>query len=432
MKGLCRWFGIFYGIAIASLAQQAVGASATDLCVIGESATTIVASASALQSALSQARPRTTIVVKAGSYSGDFTLSTSGVEMEPITIRAEGKVVFNDSVFTLEGAYAVLTGMIFDNGMVAVKGNYNRVTRNVFRNGAPGYNSSKLHSAVYTAGAAKYNRIDHNEVVKWQRRALRVINLKSGADGNRFDHNYLHDMTGVWGNSGEAFQVGLGPDDHPFTPRTIIEYNLVDGHELESEVLSLKSSGNVIRGNIFMNAPQGALTTRAGSHNIFINNTLKNIKRISIFADKNEVIGNRFMNSDFEARSGDCIYSEILVDNPKYPGCHPAARDTLVVGNQFSDGQIILGRKGVGSKSYDRTFPAENTMLALNEGASIEIKGQVKGVQHLSSYDGDVGDPIQLTSSQVGPAAADPLCDGATLPVAPLAPNQLRVVTTRP
>jgi len=271
MIGLGSLLFISFGIALTGFVNHAAAASSVDLCVVGTKTSTTVTSANALQSALSQAGPGTTIVVKGGNYSGDFTLSKSGNAAKPITIRADGNVTFANSVFTLKGSYAVLTGVTFDNGMVTVQGNYNRVTRNTFKNGKRGGNTSKLHSAVHTEGAAQYNRIDHNEVLKWQRWAIRNTRVKSGTKGNRFDHNYLHNMKGTWGNSGEAFQVGTGPGAHSFTPATIIEYNLVDGHELESEVLSLKAMGNTIRGNTFMNALKGSVTTRVSSNNKLIN-----------------------------------------------------------------------------------------------------------------------------------------------------------------
>ncbi len=277
MAVLGRLLFLSFGIALPGLIHDAFAASAADLCVVGTRATTAVASAKALQSALSQAGPGTTIVVEEGLYRGDFTLSKSGHAAKPITIRTGGKVTFKDSVFTLKGSYAVLTGMTFDNGMVAILGNYNRVTRNVFKNGKRASNRSKLRSAVHTEKAAQYNRIDHNEVLKWQRWAIRNTQVNSGTQGNRFDHNYIHDMKGAWGNSGEAFQVGTGPGAVTFRPETVIEYNLVDGHNLESEVLSLKASGNMIRGNTFMNAPKGSVTTRTASHSTFINNTLINL-----------------------------------------------------------------------------------------------------------------------------------------------------------
>ncbi|ETW91954.1 MAG: hypothetical protein ETSY1_45950, partial [Candidatus Entotheonella factor] len=143
MKTISSLLFVAFGVFLTGLVPHASAASSADLCVVGTEATTTVSSAKALKAALSKASPGTTIVVKGGNYSGDFTLSKSGKASKPITIRAGGKVTFKNSVFTLKGSYAVLTGMIFDNGMVTVQGDYNRVTRNVFKNGKSGGNKSK-------------------------------------------------------------------------------------------------------------------------------------------------------------------------------------------------------------------------------------------------------------------------------------------------
>ncbi len=423
-----RLLSVSLGIALSGFVHHASAQSQANLCVIGTNATTTVSSSNALRSALSNAGPGTTIVVKGGSYSGDFTLSKSGKSSAPITIRAGGNVTFKSSVFTLKGAYGVLTGMTFDNGMVTVEGNYNRVTRNVFKNGKT--TTSTLHSAVHTFRGAKYNRIDHNEVVNWQRRALRSINLRTETKGNRFDYNYVHKMLGERANSGEAFQVGTADKDTVFFPGTIFEYNLVDGHNIESEVVSLKANGNILRGNTFMNASTGNVNSRMGAKNEFINNTLININSMRMYGDDNEVIGNQFVKTDLEVRSGDVLLYE-LSESTKYKGGHPAARNTIVVGNQFSGGNIILGRKGTGSHSYPRTFPAEKTVLALNKGAEVKIDGAVKNTKYQSSYSGKIGSPIQLKPSQVGPNAADPVCDGVEA-IAALPPSNLKVLAAQP
>jgi hypothetical protein len=436
MRNLDRLLFTSLGIAMTGFVLYTSAVSAADLCVIGVQATETVSSANALQAALSQAGPGTTIIVREGSYNGDFTLSKSGNAAKPITIRADGQVVFTDGIFTLKGSYAILMGMSFDNGMVTVLGNYNRVTRNVFKNGKPGGNESKLHSAVHTAGPAQYNRIDHNEVVKWQRRAIRNTELESGTKGNRFDHNYLHDLKGVWGNAGEAFQVGTGPNHVRYSPETIIEYNLVDGHALESEIVSLKSNGNIVQGNTFANSPKGTIQTRTGARNKLLNNTMINIREMSIYSDNNEVIGNKFIDSNLTIRSGDAQFSELLVTEKdgksKYAGSHPAARNTLVVGNEFFGGNISLGKKGSGKVEFDRAFPTEHTVLALNKGAKVVVEGAVQGTQSLSAYHADIGKPIQIALTEVGPKAADPICDEREWHSVLLPPQNLKVLMAKP
>jgi hypothetical protein len=85
-----------------------------------------------------------------------------------------------------------------------------------------------------------------------------------------------------------------------------------------------------------------------------------------------------------------------------------------------------------GNPSFDRTFPAENTILIANKGAEVIVRGSVKGTKNRTSYSGEIGKPIRMELSQVGPRAADPVCDGGEQPVMSLPPNDLKVVIARP
>jgi len=382
------------------------------LCKIGDVTTMSVSSGDSLRNALLGARAGDTITVNAGTYTGDYTLIASGAVDNPITVKSNGQVIIKDSLFTLTGNYTVLTGMIFDNGMVTVTGNNNRVTRNTFRNGAVGYNSSKLHSAVNLQGIASYNRVDHNFINNWLRRAIRNTQTKENTWGNRVDHNYLLDMTGSTGNSGEAFQVGTGHSDVTNYPGTVFEYNLVDNFSLEGELVSLKSNMNVLRYNTFKNASGSVIASRTGSYSEFKNNTLINVKQFSIYGDHNSLIGNKLDNSDMNIRSGDCVVSE-LYTNDTYAGCHPAAQETLIIGNQFINGaKIRMGQKGTGNKEWpDRNFPVKNTTLGLNGDVTITEEGLgAIGTKTITTYSGDIGTPVTLTSNQVGLTAADMFC----------------------
>ena len=383
------------------------------LCKIGDTPTMTVGSGDDLRNALSGARAGDTILVQSGSYSGDYTLSASGTANSPITITSNTGVVFNDSVFTLAGNYAVIEGMIFDNGMVTVTGDRNRVTRNTFRNGEEGYNSSKLHSAVNLEGNASYNRVDHNLVKDWMRRAIRNTKTKPDTWGNRVDHNHLLDMLGDTGNSGEAFQVGTGHNDVANSPGTVYEYNLVENFSLEAEMVSLKSNMNVLRYNTFINAPGAVIASRTGSLNMFKNNTLINVKMFNIYGDNNSMIGNRLVNSNINIRSGDCLVTEIIDPNSQYAGCHPTARNTIAVGNQFFEGGYIrIGQKGTGKKEWpERNFPAENTTFGLNGGVRIEEEGLgAVGTKHVTTWEGDIGTPVQLSADEVGRSPNDVFC----------------------
>ena len=381
------------------------------LCKVGTTATMTVSTHDDLRNALAGAKAGDTILVS-GNYSGNYTLEASGTADNPITIKGNNGQAIFQKVFTLAGDYAVITGMTFDNGMVTVTGNHNRVTRNRFINGQKGGNSSELHSAVNLEGTASYNRVDHNFVTDWLRRSIRNTKTRSETWGNRVDHNYLVDLLGDTGNSGEAFQVGTGHHDPVNYPGTVFEYNLVDNFTLEAELVSLKANMNILRYNTFMNAPKAVVASRTGSYNTFQNNTLINVKQFNIYGDHNNLVGNKLDNSDINIRSGDCLVTE-LYNQSTYYGCHPTARETLVVGNQFvNGGKIRIGQKGTGSKEWpDRNFPVENTTFGLNGNVTIQEEGLgAIGTKYINSWEGDIGTPVTLTPNDVGLTVADRFC----------------------
>ncbi|ETW91984.1 MAG: hypothetical protein ETSY1_45800, partial [Candidatus Entotheonella factor] len=196
----------------------------------------------------------------------------------PIIIRAKesdaGKVIIKNTTLTLSGTYGVVTGLIFDNSMVQVSGNYNRVSRNVFRNG-----TGKDISAAISIHQGSYNRVDYNEIVDWQKRGIRVIpkgSKKGGKDDtstqhNRIDHNYLHKFEGNQTNGTEGIQLGKGMNNTFVKLLTVVEYNLLDQVINDDEVVSIKSSENVVQFNTFINSDV-TMQVRHGFSNQFISN----------------------------------------------------------------------------------------------------------------------------------------------------------------
>lgn len=413
--------------------STALGTSRSVLCYHDAVTTkTISGENDQLQDALNGLKAGDCLEIQEGSFTGDFTVSSNGTAEHPIVIKAGGKmgsVVFRDARFIITGHYTVLTGMDFQNSMVEIEGDNNRVTRNLFRDGQTGGNSARLHSAVVIWRGASNNRVDHNEIKDWRRRALRNRSITARTNNNRFDQNYLHNLTGAnpKSNSGEAFQIGAGHHDPAFSPRTCIEFNLVDTFSNEGELLSIKSNENYFLNNTIKNVTLGCINARSGSRNIIKNNHLDNAQFISILADSNQVIGNELINSSIRLRSGDCLAPWLLLkgghtpefgdvpDNKyRYQGGHPAARYTLVAANIFRKGSYIeLGKRATGSRVYPSTHsPCLNTLLIGNGPAQDNWRnaGSVSGVKTEPDYKGDAGTVIVLTPSDVGLTAADRFC----------------------
>jgi hypothetical protein len=358
-------------------------------------ATVSVSGASQLRSALSNANAGDTIVVQDGTYTGDFTLTKSGSASNPITIIAasRGRPVFKDVLFSLDGNYGVLSGMVFENGQVTLGGDNNRLTQTVFRNGRPGGNGSKLSSAVEAEGAN--NRIDHNTVHNWQRRGLRVRPTGSRTKNNRFDHNHLYNFsrTNSSDNSGEALQSGIGSGDTDKNLGTIFEFNLIESANADGEAISLKSSGNIVRYNTFKNS-EGTISNRHGANNKWIGNTIINTKALSLYGDDHEAIGNVIRNSYIIVPRGDITQDEV----PQGSGKHPSGRDALVACNKVTNGYIGIGERIPGGGSYSGE-PARNTTLANNDA---QIKyGDHTGTKN-GSYDCSKVQAVEVTKSEVG------------------------------
>ena len=211
--------------------------------------------------------------------------------------------------------------------MIRITGDHNRATRNVLENGKPGGNNSNLPAAVEVVRGS-HNRIDHNEVANWHRRGLRVIPTDSTTE-NRIDHNYLHDFSrippDIDSNMGDAFQVGLSGLHSAMKAGTIIEYNLGERLEADGELVSLKSSSNIVRFNTLKDS-NASLNIRHGADNQIIGNTLIKMKRLSVYGDNHQIIGNDLQNTPLVIARGGTTETRLHQGKEDGKWKHPAAR----------------------------------------------------------------------------------------------------------
>ena len=371
---------------------------------VGERKNVQVSDSEGLNTALENAEPGHIIRLEDGTYSGDFILTKSGEADNPIVVRAKnrGKAVFNASLFIMNGHHSIIKGMIFDNGQVTVQGNHNRVSQNVFKNGKPGGNDARLNSAVRVEGSN--NRVDHNEVANWQRRGLRVVPNKENSNqgkpkDNRIDHNYLHDFSRVGNdksNAGDALQIGSNAKHTMIDTATIMDHNLVERAEADGELLSVKSSGSIIRFNTFRDS-DATVQIRHGTNNKLIGNTVSNMKAMSVYGDDNEVIGNDLQNAALIINSGDITQSQLANGNRKG---HPAAKNTYVAGNKVVGSFIGVGTPIPRGTRYTDVM-ARNTRLVDNEG---QVKfGEHSDTENPTTLRGSIPQAVEVTQNNVGP-----------------------------
>jgi len=110
----------------------------------------------------------------------------------------------------------------------------------------------------------------------------------------RIDHNYFGPRPILGSNGGETLRVGTS--HHSLTDsRTLIDNNYFDRCDGEVEIISIKSGGNTLRGNVFVES-QGALTLRHGSNTLVEDN-------VFLGNGKDHTGGIRVINSDQTVRN---------------------------------------------------------------------------------------------------------------------------------
>ena len=382
----------------------------TALCLavasLGYAATTSVSTSDTLAAALAHVNPGDEIVLRDGVYTGKFALDRAGEPGKPIVVRAEHprRATFDGVLFQLGGNHGVLTDLVFEGSQVTVSGDHNRVAHSLFRRSDA--RPEGMNAAVRMIGGASHNRIHHNELTEWSTYGFRVIQPNERMTGNRIDHNHIHDYSNLRSNNEpEAIQIGSNNSVTHLQVATLIERNLIERVRIRGELLSLKTSGNVVRDNTFVDN-EGAVQGRHGVNNTFRNNTLLKAGPLRAYGDRHQLIGNRLVDCDVIIPSGDVTQENLR--KPDGRGGHPAARHQLVAANILEGtGRILVGR---GNRA-DYAIPAEATTLAGNVGPVVTEGAELKHVatRLLPGYEGDAGKAVPLTREQVGPGAPDVL-----------------------
>lgn len=371
-----------------------------------------------LRDACEDANPGDVFVVTEEFGQEDFKWEASGNKTTPIYVYFEAPMI--DVSFELASAWVRFEGGDWQNSQVVVTGKFNRISRGLYRDGKEGWNTSRLHSAVAIKDHGAYNRVDHNEVTRWYRKAFRQIDCKEDAIYNLFDHNYFYyTPDGKRTNGRECIQIASGHHGPACSPHAMISQNIFERFSLEEELISLKSNDNVVFGNQIINC-NATITSRSGSGNHITANLFFKSKGIRIFGDHN-VVSSNVMQEDgmIRVQSGDVTANELLLPdgrpNPKWRGGHPAARGTIVIYNQL-DRVIEIGKRGRGNPEFydERHFPAEDTKLFSNDAKYIEVD-KFKNTTELSTWAVDKY-PV-YDELEVGPNAPDELC--ATKPKPP-------------
>ncbi|WP_170156905.1 polysaccharide lyase 6 family protein [Roseimicrobium gellanilyticum] len=260
----------------------------------------------------------TTVEVPDGTYTtkGCRTLQgLRGTKEKPIVIRAKnrGKVVIvGESGFILRDCeYAVIEGFVFENDadqqcVMLDNCKYTRVTRNVFRPKERARPRHWEHWVTVDGARSGYNRIDRN---RFERKVNRGSPLFVRGDDaalvcsqrDRIDHNHFRDVIYADRENGHE-TIRTGGNDLGASGRssfTTIEHNLLERCSGEDEIISIKSSDNIIRDNTLINC-RGAICMRLGNRSVVSGNVIvatedaPGVGGIKLFGFEHQVTGNYF------------------------------------------------------------------------------------------------------------------------------------------
>ncbi|MDQ8187905.1 chondroitinase-B domain-containing protein [Pelagicoccus sp. SDUM812002] len=236
---------------------------------------------------LESARPGDTVQLASGKWANlQLNLTLNGRAEAPIIISGAtngSTLITKRSHIGIAGKHIVLSHLVFDQveppenseAIVSFRttgGNYayhSRLRHCVFDSCNPA-DPNRRYSWVRLYGTD--NRVDHNLFRSQSHEGVTIqVRILIPGAKHRIDHNHFMDRPKGDGNGFECIQIGQSQDSMSLGS-CLVENNLFERCDGETEIISSKTGGNVIRGNLFYESA-GTLTLRHGNDNLVENNT---------------------------------------------------------------------------------------------------------------------------------------------------------------
>ena len=243
----------------------------------------------------------------------ELELQAEGSPDQPIELTAEepGKVIISgQSNLSISGEHIIVSGLVFKDGFTPTSevisfrtskeelANNSRVTNTVIDNFT---NPERHDSDTWVAIYGKNNQFDHNSLIGKGNRGVTLAVKMTTEDSRENDHlieyNYFGPRATLGSNGGETLRIGTSHYSRDYS-NSVVQYNYFDRTSGELEIISSKSCGNEIRGNVFFES-QGTLTMRHGHYtlvenNYFLGNRKPNTGGIRII-NENQTVRNNYL-----------------------------------------------------------------------------------------------------------------------------------------
>lgn len=329
---------------------------------------------------LRTAGPGDRIVVADGDYR-DLELKWRGAGAEGAPVRIEaatpgGVRIGGMSTLRLAGRWIEIGGFDFRNGTApsgavvefrcgkevaddcrmtdCIIDNYNPVRRDM------------AYSYVLLYG--RRNRVDHCTFAGKLNLGVTLIVMlneeRSQQNFHRIDHNHFAPRPVYGSNGAETIRVGTSQQALR-SSNTLIEENLFERCDGEVEVVSIKSSDNIVRRNVFFES-QGVLALRHGDRNLveenlFVGNGIRNTGGIRIVN-----AGHRVVRNTLVGIAGGRFFSALAVMNAvpnSLPNRYCLVEDVEIADNLFVDCSNIEFGTG---RDLERTLAPERVAFERN------------------------------------------------------------------
>ncbi|WP_395739603.1 polysaccharide lyase 6 family protein [Prosthecobacter sp.] len=243
----------------------------------------VIDSLGALSKASASLSPGVVLEVADGIYTtkgGIKIVGKKGTEEKPIVLRAQhrGKALIDGAAGFIfkDCEHLMLEGFTFvhdaDQQCVMLENCHHvRITRNTFRPTERAKPRHWEHWVTVDGANSGDNRVDHNLFERKINRGSPVFVRGDDtalvcSQRDRIDHNHFRNVIYANGENGHE-TIRTGGNDLGASGRssfTIIEDNLLEHCSGEDELVSLKSSDNIIRRNTLINC-RGAICMRLGN-----------------------------------------------------------------------------------------------------------------------------------------------------------------------
>lgn len=336
----------------------------------------IISSAAQL-SALTLA-PGDTVILKSGDWTNQqLVFKGAGTADKPIVLKAEkvGDVnLKGSSSISIDGQWLVVDGLSFNSGNLGVLKlnvvDFTSASRNcrITNTSIVDYNpSDQSIDYRWISVNGKNNRIDHCYLKgKAHQGPTVVVWGSTTAIGHRIDHNYFGERPDLGNNGGETIRVGTS-DYYLSEAQVLIEENIFEHCNGETEIISNKMSKNIIRNNLFFES-RGTLCLRHGNNsevygNYIIGNNVANAGGIRTIGEGHLIYNNYLQGI---ATTGQTCAISLLDGVPNSePSGYFQVKNAKIIGNTIVNCNQAFDI-GAGKGGNGRTVPPADCTLANN------------------------------------------------------------------